>query len=602
MPASSFAVHHITPDGIILQLSDGFGRVTKELCGNDQLAEKMLRHFASCQSLRLSSLRMRDAQGYLCMSAQLSDAWPNSTSLLEPVVKLLNDLYRKNMIVELGSVVTGRVRKANPSGTIFSLTETQKAVAPLEDVSQSTSALRVLDYDVATGLVQVTAREAVVAGGAAGPAASAEQLVVGARVTCRVLLPLSGYSVVELGDEGSAITSVGYLIRQSASATRHKIGAEVSAVVEFAPSSFGLGGLLPFVVLSTRECFRGLPPLRSATGSPSDVLDAPFSWRVDVNTGERSKRSRGDAEDDGRMRRRRMEDAIDAFEREGHRAVPKSPDDFRKLLLATPNSSYLWTQFMAFHLGLQQYEEARQVAEQALKTIGVRESKDLLNVWVALMNIENLHGTAESLTSVFRRALQHSDDQLVVHEKLADIFAASKKSQQLVALCRAMTSKFRNERRVWQRLGIALIDTNKRDQLKRVIKDLVDVLKKDDQAVVIEHLAIHEYRNGNVESGRGLFEGLVGRLPKKSDVWSAFLDQELGLLARRLPEASVLHTRTTFERATSISLPAKVMQGLLTRFLQFEQAYGTPTDVEKVKAKAKTYVESKLSAASGMPE
>jgi rRNA biogenesis protein RRP5 len=247
-------------------------------------------------------------------------------------------------------------------------------------------------------------------------------------------------------------------------------------------------------------------------------------------------------------------------------------------------------------------EEARQVAEQALRTIGVREAKELLNVWVAYLNIENLHGTAESLSSVFRRALQHSDDQLPIHEKLADIFAASKKSQQLVALCRTMVSKFRNERRVWERLGIALVDTNKRDQLKRVIKDLGDALKRDEQALVIEHIAIHEYHSGSVESARGLFEGLVTRLPKKSDVWSAFLDQELGLLRRKLPEGSVQHTRSTFERATSIALPPKAMQGLLTRFLQFEQAYGTAADAEKVKAKAKSYVDAKLSAAAGQGE
>ena len=150
---------------------------------------------------------------------------------------------------------------------------------------------------------------------------------------------------------------------------------------------------------------------------------------------------------------------------------------------------------------------------------------------------------------------------------------------------------------MWQRLGIALIDSNKRDQVKRMIKDLSDVLKKDDQAVVVEHLAIHEYRTGSVDSGRGLFDGLVSRLPKKSDVWSAFIDQELALLTRKMPEGSVQHARATFERATSISFPAKVMQGMLTRFLQFEQTHGTPADVEKVKAKAKTYVESKLAVA-----
>lgn len=42
--------------------------------------------------------------------------------------------------------------------------------------------------------------------------------------------------------------------------------------------------------------------------------------------------------------------------------TPSSPDEFQRLLLANPNNSYVWTQYMAFHVNLQQYEQARQVA------------------------------------------------------------------------------------------------------------------------------------------------------------------------------------------------------------------------------------------------
>lgn len=53
--------------------------------------------------------------------------------------------------------------------------------------------------------------------------------------------------------------------------------------------------------------------------------------------------------------------------------VPASKDDFERLVIATPNSSYIWIQYVAFHLQSADVESARSVAARALKTIGFRE-------------------------------------------------------------------------------------------------------------------------------------------------------------------------------------------------------------------------------------
>lgn len=42
-----------------------------------------------------------------------------------------------------------------------------------------------------------------------------------------------------------------------------------------------------------------------------------------------------------------------------------------------------------------------------------REEQEKLNVWVALMNLENLYGTQESLVKVFERALQQNKPKKV---------------------------------------------------------------------------------------------------------------------------------------------------------------------------------------------
>ena len=103
---------------------------------------------------------------------------------------------------------------------------------------------------------------------------------------------------------------------------------------------------------------------------------------------------------------------------------PQSIADFERLLLGQPNSSILWLSYMAFQLELSEVDKAREVAERALKTINMREQEEKLNVWVALLNLENTYGNEESLDSVFKRACQYNDSQ-DMHERLLSIYIQS---------------------------------------------------------------------------------------------------------------------------------------------------------------------------------
>lgn len=51
---------------------------------------------------------------------------------------------------------------------------------------------------------------------------------------------------------------------------------------------------------------------------------------------------------------------------------PEDVASFERLILASPNSSLLWLQYMAHHLQATQIEQSRAVAERALKTISFR--------------------------------------------------------------------------------------------------------------------------------------------------------------------------------------------------------------------------------------
>jgi rRNA biogenesis protein RRP5 len=101
--------------------------------------------------------------------------------------------------------------------------------------------------------------------------------------------------------------------------------------------------------------------------------------------------------------------------------APTSLADFERLLLGSPNSSFLWIQFIAYYLGLSQLEKAREVGARALKTINFREEKEKLNVWVALLNLENSYGIEATLAAMFTEAAM-SNDSKTVYLRLVDIY------------------------------------------------------------------------------------------------------------------------------------------------------------------------------------
>ncbi len=78
-------------------------------------------------------------------------------------------------------------------------------------------------------------------------------------------------------------------------------------------------------------------------------------------------------------------------------------------------------------------DKAREIAERALKRINFREETEKLNIWVALMNLENKHGSQESLLKVFQRALTYNNPK-TVYMQLASIYERSEQYKVILRL------------------------------------------------------------------------------------------------------------------------------------------------------------------------
>lgn len=264
---------------------------------------------------------------------------------------------------------------------------------------------------------------------------------------------------------------------------------------------------------------------------------------------------------------------------------PKDAAAFERLLLASPNSSLLWLQYMAHHLQATQIEQARAVAERALKTISFREEQEKLNVWVALLNLENMYGTEESLKKVFERALQFCEP-MPVYQQLADIYAKSDKAKEAEGLYKTMVKRFRQNKAVWLSYGTFLLQQGQSDAASALLQRALKSLPSKESVDVIAKFAQLEFRYGDSEKGRTMFDKVLTSYPKRTDLWSVFIDI-------MVKNGSQKEVRALFDRVIHLSVSVKKIKFFFKRYLEYEKKYGTPQSIQAVKEKAMEFVEAK---------
>ncbi|KAE8300915.1 Protein RRP5-like protein NF-kappa-B-binding protein [Larimichthys crocea] len=264
---------------------------------------------------------------------------------------------------------------------------------------------------------------------------------------------------------------------------------------------------------------------------------------------------------------------------------PQDSAAFERLLLGSPNSSLLWLQYMAHHLQATQIEQARAVAERALKTISFREEQEKLNVWVALLNLENMYGTEESLKKVFERAQQFCEP-MPVYQQLADIYAKSDKTKEAEGLYKTMVKRFRQNKAVWLSYGTFLLQQGQSDAASALLQRALKSLPSKESVDVIGKFAQLEFRYGDAEKGRAMFDKVLTSYPKRTDLWSVFID----LMVKHGSQKDV---RALFDRVIHLSVSVKKIKFFFKRYLEYEKKNGTPQSVQAVKEKAMEFVEAK---------
>ena len=174
------------------------------------------------------------------------------------------------------------------------------------------------------------------------------------------------------------------------------------------------------------------PPAQNKVSATQTSLKLEgFRWFSNdaASEGPQSAGSSSESETEPRKKKRKKRKEIEQdLTADMHTRAPESTADFERVLLGSPNSSYLWIQYMSFYLQMSEIERARAIGRRAIQTIDFREEQERLNVWIALLNLENIYGSEATIELVFKDAVRYNDSK-TVYLRLAVIFDDSQKSE-----------------------------------------------------------------------------------------------------------------------------------------------------------------------------
>lgn len=265
--------------------------------------------------------------------------------------------------------------------------------------------------------------------------------------------------------------------------------------------------------------------------------------------------------------------------------TPQSTSDFERLLIGNPDSSILWIQYMSFQLQLSEIEKAREIAERALKTINFREEQQKMNIWIALLNLENSFGDEETLDSIFKRSCQYMDSY-TMYQKLAAIYIASEKYDKADTLFTTQCKKYGSKQpNSWISYASFLLDRNNNEEAHKILAKALQVLPKREHVDIVRKFAQLEFQKGDLEQGRSLFEGLLSDVPKRIDLWNVYIDQEIKAGDNKKVD-------DLFERVVERKLTKKQAKFFFAKWLTYEEQHGDEKSQDYVKAKAAEYAQT----------
>ncbi|CAD6188251.1 unnamed protein product [Caenorhabditis auriculariae] len=287
------------------------------------------------------------------------------------------------------------------------------------------------------------------------------------------------------------------------------------------------------------------------------------------------------------MEEKKKAKAKDSAKKENLQEEDEKMDDeeFAKMLRNDPNSAMLWIRYMSFFLEKDNLSSARATAERALETISYREDSELFNLWTAYLNMEVAFGDEASVKAVFDRACQNADS-FKIHKQLASIYDNAEKHEEARQIYDTMVRKFRSKHiEVWYLLAEHDMRNERQKEARELLQRALSSVPKQQHTQLITKFAQLEFKSGDTERGKTLFEGLVNSYPKNTQLWLVYADA-----AQKYVDIEL--ARNVLERACAVGSSMHMLRPLYKKWLELEQRHGDADAIELVRAKAEKYLQS----------
>jgi rRNA biogenesis protein RRP5 len=347
---------------------------------------------------------------------------------------------------------------------------------------------------------------------------------------------------------------------------------------------------------------QGMLPIKSAAG----LSTSGFDWTgTTLDLDEPTVASDDDLDGGATKKKKKHKKATIKEDRTGDLDAygPQSVADYERLLLGQPNSAELWVRYMVFQRELSEIEKARQIAQRALATINPREEKERLDVWTALLHLENDFGSADLVEDTLKEACQNNDAR-EVNERMIKIYISSGKldvscskslytMHMLISFQKADTlyqsmmknKAFTPDPAFWLSYASFLMGTlspPSPTRARALLPRATQSVPPSQHRHLTQKFATLEFKlpNGDAERGRTIFEGLVSTWPRKWDIWDVYVSLEMG-------HGGEENVRALFERMIKVGTKKRRAETVFKRWREWEESIGNTDGVKKaVKAEA----------------
>ncbi|KAF1973855.1 rRNA biogenesis protein-like protein RRP5 [Bimuria novae-zelandiae CBS 107.79] len=335
-----------------------------------------------------------------------------------------------------------------------------------------------------------------------------------------------------------------------------------------------------------------------ASAKPAAGLStAGFDWTgATLDLDDQKVTSDDDSDDGSSKKKKRHKKATIKEDRTGDLDAfgPQSVADYERLLLGQPNNAELWVRYMVFQRELNEIEKGRQIARRALATMNLREEKERLDVWTALLHLENDFGSDDLIEETFKEACQNNDSR-EVHERMIKIYISSGKLDRADDLYGKMTKNksFTPDPTLWLSYATFLLTTlspPSPTRARALLPRATQSVPSPQHRYLTQKFASLEFKHGDPERGRTIFEGLVSTWPNKGDLWDVYVSLEQS-------HGSEENVRDLFERMGKRGMKKKRAEVVFRRWREWEGKVGG--DLGKVDAAEQTWSEKREKAGEG---